>query len=337
MRRSRRRVDLCRRHGAQVDLRRRHAAKYTPLGLIALDAVLGCRARRRAPTCRGGRRSDGTVYVLGRIFAGSARARGGSCAPTRRAVALRWKYLTPDWACGIAERPTDIAVQGDLVVVSGTSFGCCSDPFHDGWVQAFHRRLHPWWRADVEPPSPTPSAWFDTRDRVGIGPSGNVFVSGWAATRAIVDGDIADTGHTDPRQARGKRARVWSRARRRLGAIDVPARPARRERRRRGRSPGASTARASAWGSSPTTGLGGQLHGRRRPALAATVRRRPGDRRRADRARLRRAAGCGWKAPAGDPGNRGIDVFIRRYGREARCSASARIDPANKRLPVHAN
>ena len=153
---------------------------------------------------------DGTIYVLGRIL-GQCEGSGWFVRAYAPGGQLRWKYLTPGWACGIAERPTDIDVRGDLVVVSGSSFGCCSDPFHDGWVQAFHRRLAPWWRADVEPPSPSPGAWYDTAGGVGIGPSGNVFASGWAATKAIVDESSPTPGTPIVAKLRGNGARVWSR------------------------------------------------------------------------------------------------------------------------------
>jgi hypothetical protein len=54
-------------------------------------------------------------------------------------------------------------------------------------VTAFSHDLHRRWRANVEPPAPTPAGWFDTAWDVEISQGGNVFASGWAATAAIAN------------------------------------------------------------------------------------------------------------------------------------------------------
>lgn len=129
--------------------------------------------------------NDGTVYLLG-IARGLCEGQGWFIRAYTPAGVLRWKYVTPGWSsCSLAESATDIAVRGHQVVVSGYTFGCCGDETHDGWVQAFDRTLRPIWRTNVEPPAPTPSSWFDTATGIAYGSRGNVFVSGWAATRFI--------------------------------------------------------------------------------------------------------------------------------------------------------
>lgn len=276
---------------------------------------------------------DGTIYVLGRIL-GQCEGSGWFVRAYAPGGQFRWKYLTPHWACGVAERPTDIAVQGDLVVVSGTSFGCCSDPFHDGWVQAFHRRLTPWWRADVEPPSPTPRAWFDTAGGVGIGPSGNVFVSGWAATRAIVDETSPTPGTPILAKLRGNGARVWSRradVSMPTAFLAVPLAVS---------ADGVAIAggidgKGTEWGSSPTTGwvasytVNGVLRWQRRFGGGPEIASGPTG--------LAFGGGRLWmEGSRRDPGNRGVDVFIRRYGAGGTLLGKRRIDPANKRY-LYAN
>ncbi len=69
---------------------------------------------------------NGTIYMLG-IARGQCEGEGWFVRAFAPGGELRWKYVTPGWAtCGLAEAASDIDVQGDLVVVSGTSFGCCS-------------------------------------------------------------------------------------------------------------------------------------------------------------------------------------------------------------------
>ncbi len=130
--------------------------------------------------------NDGTVYLMG-VVRGTCEGQGWFVRAYTPGGDLRWKYVTTGWRCKIAEFPTGIDVHKDLVVVSGFSHGCCSDPMHDGWVTAFNRKLNRRWRANVEPPAPTPGSWFDTATDVGISSGGNVFASGWAATSLIVD------------------------------------------------------------------------------------------------------------------------------------------------------
>ncbi len=124
---------------------------------------------------------DGTVYLLG-IVQGECEGGGWFVRAYRPNGHLRWKYVTPGWACSINELPEEIAVRGNLVVVAGSEIGCCDDPAHDGFIRGFSRTLRPQWRADVEPPS-TPTGYFDTATGVAIG-SGGVFVAGWAGTTA---------------------------------------------------------------------------------------------------------------------------------------------------------
>jgi hypothetical protein len=128
--------------------------------------------------------NDGTIYLLG-VVRGQCEGEGWFVRAYKPGGDLRWKYVTPGWAnCTLAEFPTDIAVRGSLVVVSGFSHGCCGDQFHDGWITAFSPNLTRRWRANTEPPS-TPLGWFDTAWGVGISSAGAIVVSGWAATASI--------------------------------------------------------------------------------------------------------------------------------------------------------
>jgi hypothetical protein len=94
------------------------------------------------------------------------------------------RYVTPGWQCSIAENVTDIAAGADRIVVTGFVHGCCGDPKQNGWVEALDTTAHPTWRTNVEPPS-TPRRWFDRATGVSMGALGNMYVSGWGATKAI--------------------------------------------------------------------------------------------------------------------------------------------------------
>ena len=155
--------------------------------------------------------ANGTIYMLG-IARGQCEGEGWFVRAFAPGGELRWKYVTPGWAtCGLAEAASDIDVQGDLVVVSGTSFGCCSDMFHDGWVQSFSASLQRRWRADVEPPAPTPHNWFDTATGVSIGDGGGIYASGWAATRGGITETTPTPGTPILEKLTSNGGRVWSR------------------------------------------------------------------------------------------------------------------------------
>ena len=152
---------------------------------------------------------DGTVYLLGVVRA-QCEGQGWFIRAYKPDGTLRWKYVTPGWQCAIAEFPTDIDVRKDLVVVSGFTHGCCGDQFHDGWVTAFSRKLDRRWRANVEPPAPTPSGWFDTAWGVGISGSGDVFASGWAATSKILNETSPTPGTPIVVKVGPQGTRLWS-------------------------------------------------------------------------------------------------------------------------------
>jgi hypothetical protein len=103
---------------------------------------------------------DGRVYVLGSV---QQQCEGGGWFVRAYSPSgdLLDKYVTPGWQCSLLEHPTDLAVDGNLVVVTGFTHGCCADQTRDGWAQALSRSLSPRWRTDVEPPA-TPASWFDT-------------------------------------------------------------------------------------------------------------------------------------------------------------------------------
>jgi hypothetical protein len=95
------------------------------------------------------------------------------------------RYVTPGWQCSIAETVTDIAARSGRIFLSGFKHGCCADFYEDGFVQALDATAHRRWRTNVEPPAPTPHSFFDAADGIAVGSSGNVYVSGWGATRPM--------------------------------------------------------------------------------------------------------------------------------------------------------
>jgi hypothetical protein len=270
--------------------------------------------------------NDGTVYLLG-LARGSCEGQGWFIRAYTPAGVLRWKYLTPGWsACTLAESATDIAVRGHQVVVSGYSFGCCSDVFHDGWVQAFDRTLRPIWRTDVEPPSPTPSSWFDTATGVAYGVKGNVFVSGWGATSGAIAEGTPTPGTPVLEKLAWSGKRIWSvRA-----AVPVPSmflpvsvdvlgdRVA---------LAGSIHGKGVTWGTDPSTGW---LASYTTTGVQRWQRRFGGGR---DAAVMATGVALGehgrvWvESTIRDPGDRGTDALVRSYGAKGAVIGKLRIDP----------
>jgi hypothetical protein len=142
--------------------------------------------------------TNGTVYLAGAMtnshFEGAGwfiRAYSPSGTLLHAFVSRR---LTPKGPWD-PQYVSDIAVRGNLVVVAGSYFGCCGlELYRDGWVRAFDPGLHAMWRTQFEPPAPMPRKWYDDATGVSIGAAGNVFASGWAATRAVSFGDRPPDG-----------------------------------------------------------------------------------------------------------------------------------------------
>jgi hypothetical protein len=96
------------------------------------------------------------------------------------------RYVTPGWQCSLAETVTDIATSPGRIIVTGFKHGCCADFYEDGWGQALDATAHPTWRTNVEPPAPTPHRFFDRATGISVGASGNLYIAGWGANRAIL-------------------------------------------------------------------------------------------------------------------------------------------------------
>ncbi len=273
---------------------------------------------------------DGTVYLLGSVH-GSCEGGGWFIRAYTPGGTLRWKYVTPGWQCSIAEVATDIAVGGDAVAVSGYSHGCCGDPYHDGWVQTFSRNLTRRWRANVEPPVPAPAAWFDTATGVGIGGTGNVFVSGWAATAAISDDGSPMPGTPFLAKLTEHGARLWSqRAEVSMPTMyqEVPLTT------HAGRVviAAAIEGRGVEWGMNPTAAwvgsytTGGALEWERRWGGGR-------DDAVAPYGVSLNFAGRVWvSATRRDPADRGTDVVVRAYGSRGALLEWLRIDPPHRYL-----
>jgi hypothetical protein len=129
------------------------------------------------------------------------------------------RYVTPGWQCSIAESVTDIAASADRIVVSGLKHGCCADLFQDGFVEALDPTAHPTWRTNVEPPAPTPHAWFDAATGISIGAFGNMYVSGWGATKPLLHETSRSAGTMVLWKVTSGGGVLWSR---RVGGVPMP-------------------------------------------------------------------------------------------------------------------
>jgi outer membrane protein assembly factor BamB len=274
--------------------------------------------------------SDGTVYLLGVVRA-QCEGQGWFVRAYKPDGTLRWKYVTPGWQCSIAEFPTGIDVRKDLVVVSGFTHGCCGDQFHDGWVTAFTRHLDRRWRANVEPPAPTPPGWFDTALGVGISRHGSVFASGWAATAKILN-ETSPTPGTPILEKIGEHgARIWSeRGNAKMPTMFLPV-PVGVGARRVVIAAGVGGKDVS-WGASPTTGwvASYSFNGDRRWSHKFAGGR---DEAAAPTGVSLDADGRSWiLGTRRDASDRGTDGFVRVYGPKGSLGGKLRIDRADRYL-----
>jgi len=270
---------------------------------------------------------DGTVYLLG-VVRGTCEGQGWFVRAYKPGGDLRWKYVTPGWQCSLAEFPTDIAVRGSLVVVSGFSHGCCGDQSHDGWITAFKPTLVKRFRANTEPPS-APLGWFDTAWGVGVSSAGAIFVSGWAATASIPRETSPTPGTPFLEKLDPHGHKIWSnRADVSMPTMYLPV--------VLGLSGNRAVIAAGvggkdvAWGFAPTTGwaasytLTGRLRwknrfgGGKNEAAAATGVGINGD-------------GRVWVlSTRRDAGDRGTDGLVRLYSAKGKLQTKRRIDPSDR-------
>jgi hypothetical protein len=141
---------------------------------------------------------NGVVYVVGNVQRFNCEGGGWFI----RAYSPHGKLLHSGgtesaWYC---RRPgpqivRDVAVRGDLVVVSAARTGCCGTAaLLDGYLRGYSTKLHARWTSNFEPPAGTPHRWYDVADSVGISDAGFVYAAGWSATRH-------SNGETTPRGA----------------------------------------------------------------------------------------------------------------------------------------
>jgi len=101
---------------------------------------------------------------------------------------LRWVRKSPGGFCDQAEQATGVAVRGDLVVVVGHAYGCCSMALDDGWIRAFRSDGRLRWIRDFEAPGIT-----GTNDRaLGVAVSGlsRIYVVGNVEMSPRDDGTV---------------------------------------------------------------------------------------------------------------------------------------------------
>lgn len=157
---------------------------------------------------------NGVVYVTGSVIRNGCEGGGWfvhAYGPNGR---LLHTYGTVHrWTCHIGPQyANDVAVDGSLVVVAVSDYGCCGDAgFSDGSVWAFDRSLDRRWRVDFEPPAPADPAWYDETKTIAIGTGGAIYASGWAASDAGIEGVRLPIGSLLVMRLSATGAVVWSR------------------------------------------------------------------------------------------------------------------------------
>lgn len=167
-----------------------YLARFGPEGRLIWRRVWNPRDRRADFTAAtevaiGG---DGSVYWAGGAH---GRCEGGGWFLRRTAPdgRLLWHREQAGWReCQVATAVTDVSVGDRLVAMSIFDHGCCGDPFADGYALAFGLDGTSWWQAPFEPPG-LPSGRFDRATGIAVGGFDNVYVTGWGATGPIGSDD----------------------------------------------------------------------------------------------------------------------------------------------------
>lgn len=159
---------------------------------------------------------DGSVYWVGNV----AVCEGDgwflrSYTPRGR---LKWVRDQDGWEhCKVATSANDLAVGAGIVAFTATDHGCCSDPFLDGHVIAFSTGGAFRWDAAFEPPVGVPSKFYDRATGIAIGGLGSVYVGGWAADEKIVSDSGSAAGHVVIEKLSAGGAVLW-----RKNVLSVP-------------------------------------------------------------------------------------------------------------------
>lgn len=157
---------------------------------------------------------DGVVYVTGSVIRHGCEGGGWFVQAYGPNGRLLHTYGTVHrWTCHIGPQyANDVAVDGSLVVVAVSDYGCCGDAgLSDGSVWAFDRSLDRRWRVDFEPPAPADPAWYDDTKTIAIGAGGTIYASGWAASDAGIEGVRAPVGSLVVMRLSATGTVVWSR------------------------------------------------------------------------------------------------------------------------------
>jgi hypothetical protein len=122
--------------------------------------------------------TDGMVYVSGWVANTTQEGHGWFLRKYTPRGRLLWTRTTRGWRDHAAEAISDLDVSNDMVVVSGYGFGCCADPYRDGWVRAYDLDGRLLWTNSFEAPG-IRRVFFDQANGIAIGKLDGVYVGGW--------------------------------------------------------------------------------------------------------------------------------------------------------------
>jgi len=122
--------------------------------------------------------TDGMVYVAGWVEHTGMEGRGWFLRKYSPRGQLLWTRTTREWRDLAAEAISDLDVGNRMVVVSGYGFGCCADPYRDGWIRAYDLEGHLLWTSPFEALG-IRRAFYDQANGIAIGKLDGVYVAGW--------------------------------------------------------------------------------------------------------------------------------------------------------------
>lgn len=153
---------------------------------------------------------DGSVYWGGNVSTPGCEGAGWWVRRMTPNGGLVWHRDQAGWeACTSSTMLSDLDVGDNLVALALTDRGCCADPFQDGWVRAIRTNGAFAWNRDFEPPTGTPTSYYDRATGVAVSALDTVYVGGWAATQFIPDDMSHYTGIAEIQKVTPAGAIVW--------------------------------------------------------------------------------------------------------------------------------